>query len=134
MPMYDYKLLLDDNFKAMAAGNTNSQSEINFGVTSPDVGKGDKFGVNIVVTQAYTALNSGAIIWVLHGAATSPDTKLVGRFLSKTQLGTLRAHYFIPCPPGTLLQYARLKHVCVSENATLGKITSWFGPDAGGAI
>jgi hypothetical protein len=134
MPIYDYKLLLDADFKAMAAGNTNSQNEINFGIAEPDVGKGGKFGVHVVITQAYTAVNSGAIIWVLHGAATSPDTKLIGRFLSQTQLGVLGAHYFMPCPPGTLLQYARLKHQIVSENATLGQMTTWFGPDSDGGI
>jgi len=134
MPINDYAFALDASFKAMAAGNTNSQNEINFGIVSPNVGEGGKFGVHIVVTQAYTNLESGAIIWVLHGAATSPDTKLIGRFLSAVQLGVLGAHYFMPCPPGALLQYARLKHQIVTENATLGKITTWFGPDQDGAI
>jgi hypothetical protein len=134
MPMYDYKFLLDADHKAGANGNTNSQNEINFGVTSPDVGKGGKFGFHVVVTQAYTDLASGMIIWILHGAATSPDTKLIGRFLSVTQLAVLGAHYFIPAPPGTLLQFARLKHAPANENATLGKITTWFGPDSDGGI
>jgi hypothetical protein len=134
MPMYDYLFLLDADHKAMKNGNTNSQNEINFGITSPDVGCGGKFGAHIVITQAYTAVNSGAIIWILHGAATSPDTLLTGRFLSQTQLKVLAAHYFIPAPPGALLQYARLAHHCVSENGTLGKMTTWFGPDSDAAI
>lgn len=134
MPMYDYLFLLDDDHKAGANGNTNSQNEINFGVTSPNVGKGGKFGAHIVITQAYTALNSGINIRVLHGAATSPDTVLVSRLFTQTEMGVLGAHYFIPIPPSTFLQYARLKHAPVSENGTLGKIQAWFGPDVDGSI
>lgn len=132
MPINDYKLRLDTDHKAAANGNTNSQAEVNFGLTTPGAEKGHKLAAHVMITQAYTAINSGMNLWVVTGAATAPTGKLVGRFLSKTQLGVLGAHYVIPIPPGSLLQYARLNHRCVSENATLGKMTTWFGPDDGG--
>lgn len=134
MPLRDYKFLLDSDHAAGVNGNTNSTNEINFGYTAPNVGAGNKFGAHIVITQAYTAMNSGMSIRIVHGAATAPTTKLAERWLSQTQLKVLGAHYFIPCPPGSLLQFARLQHIPTSENGTLGYITAWFGAEGDGAI
>lgn len=134
MPVYDYEFLLNEDHKAMVNGNCNSQNEVNFGIATPGVADAGNFGAHIVITQAYTAINSGAVMWVCTGASTAPTTKVVGRSLTKTQLGVLNAHYFLPIPPGSLLQYARLKGAIVSENSTLGKMTCWFGPDTDGSI
>jgi hypothetical protein len=133
MPMYDYLYVTDTDHAAAANGNTYS-TEINFGYAVPGVAAANRFGAHVVITQAYTAINSGMNLRVVTGSATTPTTKVVERFLSQTQLGVLGAHYFVPIPPNSLLQYTRLKHVCVSENATLGKMTTWLGPDGDGSI
>lgn len=143
MPQHDYLLLLDDDHKAGANGNTNSQNYIDFGVTTPSAGEnpsltyvraGNKIGVHLVVTQAYTALNSGMTIRVYHKADGTTSMTLRDEFLfTRAQLNVLGAHYFLPLRPGTLLRYAKLQHIPVSQNGTLGKIQTWFGPGADGA-
>ncbi len=127
MGMYDYKFLLVDGVDMHAAASTNSTNEVNFGVTTPGF---KNIGAHIVITQAYTDLNSGTDIHVKHGAATAPTTRLVSRRLTQTQMKVLAAHYFIPIPPNSLLQYARLQFYPVSETSTLGKLVAWLGPDS----
>ena len=133
MPMYDNKFLLDEALDGMAAASTNSSLDINFGVTNPNCAVKGEFGAHIVITQAYTAVNSGCNIIVKHGAATAPTTTLIARLLTQTQLKVLGAHYFIPFPPANL-QFVRLQYYPVSETSTLGYHTAWLGPRVGKEI
>jgi len=133
MPINDYAMRLATDLDGMAAASTNSTWEIKFATANPNCAKNGKFGAHIVITQAYTDVNSGCNIIVKHGAASGPTTSLIQRFLSKTQLGVAGAHYFIPFPP-TNLQYVRLQYYPVSETSTNGTHTAWLGPDEDGTI
>ena len=129
-PMYDYKFLVHSNAAIGAAADEYSTDEVNFGVANPDIGRGGKFGLHIVVTEAFAGIASGAVFWIIHGAATAPTTKHIGRFFTAAQLA-LGKHFFIP-GGHTLLQYARMLFD-ESEVTTAGKVTCWFGPDEDGA-
>lgn len=132
MPMYDYKYLLTE---AQAMGNAGSEyttDEINFGVTTPNVNANGEFGLHMVVTTTYTDLDSGCIIWTTHGASTSPTTKHSGMFIPVASL-VAGAKFFVPLGSIDLLQYARGYFEVVSESATLGNSTFWFGPKDGGS-
>ncbi len=132
MPMYDYKFLLDEAVDQCAAASTYTTAEINFGVANPNVAAHQEFGAHVVITTTYTNLESGVNVWVAHGAATAPTTKLCARTLPVADM-VAGAHFFIPIPP-TNLQYMRLKFVPVSETSTNGACTTWLGPRNGGEI
>ena len=143
MPQYDYYLLLDNSHKHCKNSNSNSQNYIDFGVTTPSSGynpaltyvkAGKHLGVHIVVTQAYTGLNSGMNVWVQNGASSTGGSNLVARFLSRAKLNVAGNHFFLPIPPGTLLEFVKLNcHRVGATNASAGKLTTWLGPDADGA-
>jgi hypothetical protein len=129
--MYDKLLLL---CTAQVLGNAGSEytddpGEINFGVTTPAPNKSGQFGLHVVVTTTFATLTSGAIIWIVDGASTAPTGKHTGAFFSAAQL-VAGKHYFIPCSNRALLQYARGYFEVVSENATAGACTMYFGPPA----
>jgi len=132
MPVYDYKFLLDTDVDECAAASTYSGGEINFGITNPDVGQSNMYGVHIVITTTYTNLESGVQVWYCHGAATTPTTKLAARLLPVADM-VAGAHFFFPLPP-KCLQYSRLKFVPVSETSSNGALTAWLGPKEGGEI
>ena len=127
MPMYDYKYLL---CSAQAMGNAGSEytdDQVNFGVTTPAPNKGGQFGLHAVVTTVFATLTSGCILWIAHGASESPTTKHTGMFIAAADL-TAGSHFYVPCGSVPLLQYARGYFEVVSENATGGAMTIWFGP------
>ena len=132
MPMYDYKFLLDEAVDQCAAASTYTTAEINFGVANPNVGANQNFGAHVVITTAYTNLESGVDAWVVHGAATTPTTKLCCRRLPVASM-TAGAHFYIPIPP-TNLQYMRMQFVPVSETSSNGACTTWLGPPTGDEI
>lgn len=114
------------------AADEYTDDEVNFGVTTPAVNKSGNFGLHMVVTTAYTGLDSGANLWIVHGAATAPTTKHSAMFIPVASL-TKGAHFFVPCGSTPLLQYARGLFDIVSEVATAGASTCWFGPGPDGA-
>lgn len=132
MPMYDYLYLLCSEQALGNAADENADNEVNFGVTNPNVGRSGMFGLHIVVTTTFTGLDSGVNIEIVHGASTGPTTVCASRFFA---VGDLVAgkHYFIPAPP-SLLQYASMNFNIVSEVATAGKITAYFGEPGQGAL
>ena len=132
MPMYDYKFLLDEATDQCAAASTYTTAEINFGVANPNCAAQQEFGAHVVITTTYTDLTEGVNVWVMHGAATTPTTKLIARTLAVADM-VAGAHFFIPMPP-TNLQYVRLKFVPVSTTSTNGACTTWLGPRTGGEI
>jgi len=131
MPMYDYLYLLADAQVFGNAADENADNEVNFGVTNPNVGRSSMFGLHIVVTATFTGLASGANIEIVHGASTGPTTVCASRFFAATDL-VAGKHYFIPAPP-SLLQYASMNFNIVSEVATAGAITAYFGEPGQGA-
>ena len=132
MPKYDYLFLLHDDTDIGHAADEYSTNEVDFGMTNPDINKSGNFGLHMIVTEAFTDLDSGANLWIVHGAATSPTTKHTGMFIPVANL-TLGAHFFVPCGSIPLLRYARALFDIVSESATLGEVTMYFGPGPDGA-
>lgn len=131
MPMYDYKYLLCSEQVLGNAADENADNEVNFGVTNPNVGRSNMFGLHIIVTTTFTGLDSGANIEIVHGASTGPTTVCASRFFAVADLAAGK-HYFIPAPP-SLLQYASANFNIVSEVATAGKATMYFGEPGQGA-
>lgn len=131
MPMYDYKYLLCSAQVLGNAGDEYTDDEVNFGVTTPNVNARNEFGMHIVVTTVFAGLDSGCIMFIAHGAATSPTTKHTGMFIPVASL-VAGAHFFVPAGSIPLLQYARGLMDVVSENASGGAMTIWFGPKEGG--
>jgi hypothetical protein len=129
MPIHDAKLRLADAQALGLAADEYSTDEINFGVTTPAPNKSGKWGLHFVVTTAFTGCASGAIVWIVHGAATAPTTKHTGLFIPVANL-VAGAHFFIPAGKGIdILQYARGLFDIVSEVTTAGNADMWFGPD-----
>lgn len=126
MPMYDYYYLLHNDADLGHSDSEYTTNEIDTEITNSKLNTGGKFGMHFVVTEAFTDLDSGVILWICHGAATSPTTKHTGMFIPAASL-TLGAHFFIPCGNIPLLRYARGYFEKVSETATLGEGTIWFG-------
>ena len=131
MPMYEYKYLLADAQVFGNAADEASDNEVNSVVTNPNVGRSAMFGLHCIVTTTFTGLDSGANIQIQHGASTGPTTVCASRFFAASSL-TAGKHYFIPAPP-SLLQYARMNFDIVSEVATAGAITAYFGEPGQGA-
>lgn len=132
MPLFDDLFTLCEEQVLGNAADEYTDDEINFGIASPGVNKGGNFGLHMVVTTTFTGLDSGAILWIAHGAATAPTTKHTGMFIPVASL-TAGKHFFIPCGSTPLLQYARGLFDIVSEVATAGAATCWFGPNKDGA-
>lgn len=132
MPMHDYKLLIADAQVLGNAADEYSDDEVNFGMAAPGVNKSGNFGLHMVVTTTFAGLDSGAILWIIHGAASSPTTKHTGMFIAAADL-TAGKHFFVPCGSTPLLQYARGLFDIVSEVASAGAADLWFGPGPAGA-
>lgn len=133
MPMYDYKLLLCDAQVLGNAADEYTDDEANFGMTTPGLVQASGMGLHLVVTTAFTGLDSGAILWLCHGAASSPTTKHTGMFIPVASL-VKGAHFFIPMGSTPVLQYARGLFDIVNEVATAGAATCWIGPKSGGEV
>ena len=127
MGMSDYKYALCDGQVLGNAADEYTDDEVNFGVTTPAVNMGGNFGLHMVVTTTYAGLDSGVILWTVHGASTAPTTKHTGMFIPVASL-VAGAHFFVPCGNVPLLQYARGLFNIVSEVATAGASDIWFGP------
>ena len=132
MPLQDNLHYLADAQVLGNAADEYTDDEINFGMANPDVNKGGQFGVHMVVTTAFTGLDSGVILWAVHGAATTPTMKHTGMFIPVADL-VAGAHFFVPLGSIPLLQYARGLFDIVNEVATAGAADIWFGPGPAGA-
>lgn len=132
MPSYDIKYLLCEAQVLGNAADEYTDDEVDFGVVTPAVNAAGNFGLHMVVTTAYTGLASGANLWIAHGAATAPTTKHTAMFIPVASL-TAGAHFYVPVGSTELLRYARGLFDIVSEVATAGASTCWFGPGPHGA-
>jgi hypothetical protein len=126
MGNYDYKYLLCEAQVLGNAADEYTDDDINFGMAGPGVNMGGQFGLHMVVTTTFTGLDSGAIIWTVHSASATPTTKHTGMYIPVASL-VAGAHFFVPCGNIKLLQYARGLFDIISEVATAGAATMWFG-------
>ena len=131
MPMYDYLYLLCEAQVLGNAADENADNEVNFGVANPNLGKSGLFGLHVIVTTTFTGLASGASIEIVNGATTGPTTVIASRFFAVGSL-VKGKHYFIPAPP-LHLQFASANFNIVSEVATAGAATMYFGEPGQGA-
>jgi len=132
MGLYDVKYLLAEEQVLGNAGDEYSDDEVNFGVVTPNVNATNEFGLHMVVTTTYTGLDSGCRFGTVHGAATTPTDLHTSMFIAVADM-VAGAHFFIPVGSTPLLQYARALMEVVSENATAGASTCYFGQGPDGA-
>ena len=131
MPMSDALFQLCTAQVLGNAADENAEHEVCFGVTNPNVGMSNMFGLHIIPTTSYTGLDSGVNIEIVHGANTGPTTVCASRFFTAAQLAVGK-HYYIPAPP-SLLEYASANFNIVNQVATAGALTMYFGEPGQGA-
>jgi hypothetical protein len=142
MPQSDYKLWVFgkavptvgvDLCHAAAEYSYTAEDCINFGVTTPDVAKGDKFGLHFVINETFTTGSSLAslLVSIVTGSSSSPTTKLTSRTFLLADLAAGK-HYYIPCY-GKVLQYLGFYAEPNTGTATAGQVSAWFGPNSDGA-
>jgi hypothetical protein len=111
------------------------------GYTFPPEVVGDggvEFGVHLIVTAPMlTAATTSVAFSVLTSSATAaligtPTNIIAARTLSAAQLGVIGAHYFIPVPGASVLEFLRWYAANAGGAATTGYLVSWFGPKTGG--
>ena len=95
---------------------------------------GIPFGVHIVVSgPVYGNLLTSIAFNVETGAATGATTIIATRSLTIAQLQVQGAHYWIPVPGNSVLEFLRWNAVNTpANNGYVGSIYSWWGPKAGG--
>jgi hypothetical protein len=133
MGMYEFKYLLSEAEAFTAAAyTTNGNTDVDFGVTTPNINKGGMFGLHVVVTTAFTGAAEGCYFWLIHGAATSP-TEAAGRhsgmYVPTAQL-IAGAHFYVSFSSMPLLRYVRGYFEPHTNDATAGAITAYLGPPA----
>lgn len=114
------------------SGDEYSADEVDFEITTPGIEKSGNFGLHILVQTDFATMVDNNV-WIVTGAATSPTTKLIGRYFVLADL-VAGKHYYIPAPPGGMLRYARALWDVVTTNPTAGKVSMWFGPRTGGEL
>jgi hypothetical protein len=129
MPMYDYLYLLESDTAITV--DAYSTSEVDFGVTNPNVAMNGNFGMHIIVTTSFVTTVS-IDFKAIDGAATAPTTHILAQ--RNLLLADLVAgkHYYIPFPP-SMLRYVRA-YYDVNTNATAGKVTVYLGEPGQGAL
>ena len=127
MPVYDYKYLLTDN--GIVTTDIVSTNTVNFGVAKPNVNKGGKFGLHIIITTAFTGAASGMDFSIVHSASDNLSTSSTKHTTARIQVSdcTAGAHIFIPMASHTMLQYVGAVAAHVSEALTAGYVTMYLG-------
>jgi hypothetical protein len=94
---------------------------------------GIPFGVHIVVSGPVYGNSLTSIAFnVETGAATGATTIIATRSLTIAQLQVAGAHYWIPVPGNSVLEFLRWNAVNTpANNGYVGSIYSWWGPKAG---
>ena len=144
----------------LVVGTTSQQSnlEIDFGAPNPGtsnplisafpsltekgysyppevVGDGGiPFGVHIVVSGPVYGNSLTSIAFNVESASTTNATNIIAtRSLTIAQLQVQGAHYWIPVPGNSVLEFLRWNAVNTpANNGYVGSIYSWWGPKAGG--
>jgi hypothetical protein len=126
MGMRDYKHMLCSAQVMGNAADEYTDDEVYSGVTTPAENQTGNWGLHMTVTTTFTGLDSGVIVWIVHGAATTPTTQHTGMFIPVASL-VKGAHFFIPAGNVDLLAYKRGLFDIVNEVATAGAVDMWFG-------
>lgn len=94
---------------------------------------GSGFGVHIIITAAFNTLTSMnfEVVTASHSSALVTDTILASRVLTLAQMQVIGAHYYIPVPQGSVLEFLRLYGAITGSNATLGALIAYYGPPTG---
>lgn len=144
----------------LVVGTTSQQSnlEIDFGAPNPGtsnplisafpsltekgysyppevVGDGGiPFGVHIVVSGPVYGNSLTSIAFNVESASTTNATNIIAtRSLTIAQLQVAGAHYWIPVPGNSVLEFLRWNAVNTpANNGYVGSIYSWWGPKCGG--
>ena len=144
----------------LVVGTTSQQSnlEIDFGAPNPGtsnplisafpsltekgysyppevVGDGGiPFGVHIVVSGPVYGNSLTSIAFNVESASTTNATNIIAtRSLTIAQLQVQGAHYWIPVPGNSVLEFLRWNAVNTpANNGYVGSIYSWWGPKCGG--
>ena len=144
----------------LVVGTTSQQSnlEIDFGAPNPGtsnplisafpsltekgysyppevVGDGGiPFGVHIVVSGPVYGNSLTSIAFNVESASTTNATNIIAtRSLTIAQLQVQGAHYWIPVPGNSVLEFLRWNAVNTpANNGYVGSIYSWWGPKLGG--
>jgi len=98
---------------------------------------GAEFGIHILVTSPFNTLTNivfdvctAAHTSALYNASPNP---IASRTLTLAQLEVVGAHYFIPVPQSSILEFLRFyADDSAGSNPTFGTIVSYFGPRTGG--
>lgn len=116
-----------------------SQTEKGYTFPPEVVGAGGvQLGVHLVITAPMlTAATTSIAFSVLTSAATAAvigtaTNIIAARTLSAAQLAVNGAHYFIPVPGSSVLEFLRWYAANAGGAATTGYLVSWFGPRTGG--
>lgn len=97
-------------------------------------GAGTEYGVHIIVESPFNTLTS-ILFNVVTAATTAATTPIIAaRSLTLAQLEVVGAHYFIPVPQTTVLEFLRWDAVLTGSDPTLGTIVSYWGPNNGGVM
>jgi hypothetical protein len=107
------------------------------GYTYPPEVVGDggiSFGVHIVISGPVYGNSLTSIAFNVETASTTNATNIIAtRSLTIAQLQVAGAHYFIPVPGNSVLEFLRWNAVNTpANNGFVGSIYSWWGPKLGG--
>ena len=134
MPLNDAKLRL---CAAQVLGNAADEmctDTLNTGITVPGLEKlSPAWGLHGIVTTTFTGLAEGCFLSIIHSATDNLSAASVEHTKMFIPVASLvaGAHFFVPIGKGVpLLQYVGGTFDIVTNVATAGAMTCWFGPDS----
>lgn len=106
------------------------------GYTNPaEVPTGVEYGLHIIVTSPFNTLTNIEfdVVTASHTSALVGDSPnpIASRILTLAQLQVNGAHYFIPVPQSSVLEFLRFYANVTGSNPTFGTIVAWYGPRTG---
>ena len=133
MPLNDAKLKL---CSAQVLGNAADEmctDTLDLGITSPGIdGLGPSWGLHGIVTTTFTGLAESCFLGIIHSAADDLSAASVQHTKMFIPVASLvaGAHFFVPIGKGVpLKRYVGGVFDIVTNVATAGAMTCWFGPD-----
>jgi len=127
MGLGDEKLMFSENQEILTAVDEASEDTIDFQATTHNLGVGTDLKLEMVVTTAFTGLDSGMIVSLQsdedNGFATSNVTEFVTRTIAASEL-TLGARFEWPLPSMDMKRHLRVWYDTVSQVATAGAVTT----------
>lgn len=132
MPLIDNALMLSDAQAVTSVGSTDSDKNtpLDFEYATPNLGKGSKLHVNVIVDTTVASSGSATVQVKLQD---SPDNStwsdlLVSEAYAKAKL-TAGFAMFNPGLPAEHERYLKLVYVVGTSALTAGKFNAWIGPE-----